>query len=200
MKTEAGPDNFAEAVCSDGRLYVIRPLEWTLDKIQEVWNRWKDFEIFSDDLPATVDGFAYFVSAGGSIWFEILNDQDEQVGLVYLNDLIPSVTSGRFVSALFHATMWDAKVGPRIDLARAFLVRAVQVFGFHRIQAEIPLRFGGAIRVMKKIGFKEEGLLRQARRYHQEWYNVLVLGLLESEIEPWAIRSSQARSTLQETT
>lgn len=193
MTTAAEPTSFVEATCSDGRVYQIRPMAWDLDAIQRVWDRWKLFEILSDDIPPTIDGFTYFVTGGGSVWFEVVNDQDEQVGLVYMNDLVPSLTSGRYVSCQFHATMWDAKAGPRLELARAFLTKAIQVFGFHRIQCEIPLRFGGAIRVMKRIGFKEEGVLRSARRYHGEWYNVLILGLLENEVEEWARFSVQAR-------
>lgn len=188
--TEAQADNFVESVCSDGRMYRIRPMSWDLDSIERVWNRWKAFEILSDDLPATIDGFAYFVTSGGALWFEVLDDQDNQVGLVYLTDLVPSFVTNRYISAQFHATMWDAKAGPRITLARAFLLKAVKVFGFHRFQCEIPLRFGGAIRVMKNIGFQQEGMLRSARRYRGQWYNVLILGLLDSEVEEWAAHSS----------
>lgn len=194
MTTAASSTSFeVEALCSDGRVYKIRPMAWDLESIERVWGRWKDFEILSDDIPATVDGFTYYVTAGGSIWFEVVDDQDQQVGLVYLNDLVPSLTSGRYISCQFHATMWDAKAGPRVELARAFLIRIIQVFGFHRIQCEIPLRFGGAIRVMKRIGFKEEGVLRSARRYRGQWYNVLILGLIENEVEEWARYSVQAK-------
>lgn len=184
-------DTFVEAICSDGKKYSIRTIGWTLDKIQEVWGRWKDFEILSDDLPATIDGFTYYITAGGAVWFEVIDESENQVGLVYINELVPSMTTGKFISCQFHATMWDAKAGPRKELARLFLHKIVRTFGLHRVSCEIPLRFGGAIRVMKKIGFVEEGVLRSARRYRNQWYNVLLLGLLEEEVEAWARPSSQ---------
>lgn len=194
MTTEVATTSFeVEARCSDGRVYKIRPMAWDLEEIEKAWKRWKNYEILSDDVPSTLDGFTIYVTGNGAIWFEVVDEQGDQVGLVYLSELIPSLTTGRYISCQFHATIWDAKIGPRIELARAFIIRIIQVFGFHRIQCEIPLRFGGAIRVMKRIGFKEEGILRSARRYHGEWYNVLLFGLIENEVEEWARSSHQAR-------
>ena len=191
MTTAAQQDSWVELVCSDGKEYAIKPMAWDLSAVERVWSTWKDFEIFSDDLPSTIDGFTYFVTASGAVWFEVVDSEGKQVGLVYLTELIPSMTSGKYISAQFHATMWDAKAAPRLELARAFLLKAFRTLGFHRMQCEIPLRFGGAIRVMKKIGFQQEGMLRGARRYRGQWYNVLVLGLLEDEVEAWAKSSLQ---------
>lgn len=177
------PLNLVECVGLDDVLYAIRPMVWTVDRLDEAWERWRKCHILSDDLPETVVAFAYFVTNNGAVWFEVIKGEtQEQVGLVYVNDFKMSLVSGRYNQALFHAVMWDAKVGVRRALGRLFLKYLFQVFGFHRLQAEIPLKFGGAIRTMKKLGFQVEGTLRASKRYNGIWYNVAVLGLLENEV------------------
>lgn len=179
-----GQTNLVQVRCTDGKEYAIRAMMWNLARIDQAWEKWKKHHILSDDLPTTVDGFTRFVVANGSMWFEAVDlESGEQVGLIYLNDMLYSITKNRFTQATMHAVMWDAKFAPRRDLGKKFLAFLFYNFKFHRIQAEIPLKFGGAIRAMKSMGFQVEGTLRKARQFGGEWYNVLVLGLLEDEID-----------------
>lgn len=183
--TEEQPEvvELVRQVGTDQHTYVIRPMIWTIDNINEAWDRYKRFGILSDDVPQNVQGFGMFVVGNGSIWFEIYDEtENRQVGLIYLNEFARSPLKKNYIQALFHAVMWDGKISVRKELGRMFLREIFARFGFHRLQAEIPLKFGGAIRALRKMGFKVEGELRQARQYKGEWFNVLVLGILESEV------------------
>jgi RimJ/RimL family protein N-acetyltransferase len=139
--------------------------------------------VFSDDIPKTPDGFLAYVGLLGSLWFEVIClPTEENVGFLYLSDMLRSFTDKRYLTASFHAIVWDAKAGKRLSVARAFIRQVFRVFRLHRLQAVIPLTRGGAIRITKKLGFKEEGTLREARRYNGVWFGVLLLSLLESEV------------------
>lgn len=179
----ASQPNIVEARGADGILYAIRSMEWDLTKIEKAWARWEPLGVIPDDFPHNVDGFYTFVTGTGALWFEVINDRtDEQVGLIFINELAFSITRNRYTQALFHAIMWDGKAGVRRELGKRFLIWLFDRFGFHRLQAEIPLKFGGAIRTLQRMGFKMEGTLREARQFDGEWYNVLVLGLLDHEV------------------
>lgn len=190
--------DFVTAIGLDGVPYSMRILEWNLERLGQAWEQWKRYPILGDDIPRTLDGFIVFATLNNSIWFETVNLlTDEQVGVAYINQMVPSLTARRYVSANFHAVQWDAKAGPRQPLARAFIAQVFRMLNLHRMVAEIPLRFGGAIRAAKKIGFVPEGRLRAARLYDGEWYDVAILSILEDEVAQWAAHSHH--SQVQET-
>lgn len=169
---------------ADGRLCAIRPFVWTVDAVAEYSEAFFRYKVLSDDIPHTVEGFMTFALTPNALWFEVWDvEARANVGFVYVTDLLPSGIEKRFVSATFHAITWDAKAGRRIELAKDFIGYLFKAFRFHRLQAAIPLRFGGAIRIVKRLGFKDEGVMRSARRFNGEWYGVLLLSILEDEVQ-----------------
>lgn len=174
-----------QATGADGREYSVRGMNWDLDKIQASWSQISKFPIFSDDMDKTPQGFLRFVLNGGAIWFDIYDLLDEQpVGLMYLTDMTEA-SNGRLIEAMWHAMVWDAKAGPRRPIFRAAIKAVFAQLGFHRLRAEIPLHFGGVIRQAKKIGFKEEGRLRESKQYNGIWFDALLLSVLEKEALEW---------------
>lgn len=171
---------------SDGHEYIVRPTQWDVDRLKATWDKYSRFNILSDDVPKTVQGFSQFVINGGALWFDIVDlTYGAEIGLMYLGDLVPSYVTGKFISATWHAIAWDSKAGPRRPVARAAIKELFRQLGFHRIQTEIPACYGGAIRTVLKIGFVEEGRYRQARRLEGVWYDVRVFSLLEDEVALW---------------
>jgi RimJ/RimL family protein N-acetyltransferase len=168
----------------DGHHYEVRPMMWSLAKVDAYWNNLDKFDIFSDDIPHTRDGFERFVLSSSAIWFEFFDD-DQVCGLMYVADLVPSLIEKRFISATWHATVWDAKVGPRMPIAREAIRAVFKILRLHRLEVIIPLKAGGAIRVAKKIGFLQEGRLRAFYQYHGEWWDCLILSILETDDDFW---------------
>lgn len=73
-------------------------------------------------------------------------------------------------------------------------VRAVLGFGFermnlHRIEAELDPRNGGSERLLQRLGFRREGLLRQRWYLYDEWCDSLLYGLLRPD---WARSTGDA--------
>lgn len=188
MVTEERTTNLVERFCGDGRTYAIRPMSWTLATLKSAHERYIAHPILNDDLPKDLDGFMYYVAGNASLWFEVIDSNtEEQVGLIQVNDMAESLTQRRYISAQIHAVTWDSKAAYRIDLFKQFIQWLFRALKLHRLQAEIPPKFGGAIRTMIKAGFTSEGRLRSARRYNNDWYDVVVLGLLETEVTNWEI-------------
>lgn len=182
------PLNFVSGVGSDGQTYVVRPVEWTLEKVDEYYEKFKPHRILSDDMPQGREGFEQFVLASGALWFELVmlgedcNCDSKCVGILYVADFVQSMTTQRFLSASFHMSLWDSKVSPRLPVLRKFVQEIFRCFNLHRLEMEIPLFAGGAIRLAKKSGFVEEGVRRFARRYNGQWWNVLHLAMLKGEV------------------
>lgn len=171
------------ATGSDGVEYKIRPFEWNLTKVEDYYRRFEKYHIFSDDIPKSPESFMAYVGLAGTIWFEAIRCSDgENVGLLYLTDLRPSWVEKRYISAFFHAITWDAKAAKRLPVARAFIKAVFALFGLHRLESAVPLKYGGAIRTLKRLGFKEEGVLREARKYDGKWFGVLMLSILDHEV------------------
>ena len=168
---------------TDGREYIVTPVSWTLKKVEECWGHITNFHIFSDDVDKSVEGFLNFVLGSGALWFEIVDaETSEAIGLMYLTDVKKSYT-GSMTEACWHSMVWDAKAGPRRPIAQDAVRAIFRTFGFHRLRAEIPMHFGGVIRQAKKLGFKEEGRLREAKQYNGIWYDALILSILAKEVE-----------------
>lgn len=175
-------DELVRAVGTEGHEYVVRPMVWDIAQVDECSSIISRFNIFSDEVPKTKDGFLAVVLGLGAAWYEIFDlTLDERVGLMYLTDVIKGADH-TLSSATWHAMLWDAKAGPRRPVLRAAVKALFDFYGFHRLQAEIPCKHGGVIRAARKIGFQPEGRLRQNRRYDGVWYDSLVLGLLEHEV------------------
>ena len=172
---------------ADGVEYVVRPFEWTLTEAEKYSETFAKFRIFVDDVAKDLNGFLASMMGSRSLWFEVAEAvTGEHVGFIYLTDLVPSGTERRMVSATFHATVWDANATSRLGVAKRFIRELFRSLRLHRLVAIVPLNKGGAIRVMKRLGFKQEGVLRQVVRYNGAWYSALLLSVLEDEVSQWA--------------
>lgn len=176
----------AEGQGKDGEYYKLIPVTWTLAKMEEVWGHMENHEILSDDVPHNLGGFSAWVLKNGAVWWEgIQESTGESMGLFYLTDIVPSMTEKRIISATWHAMVWDSNASARLPIVRLAIKNVFKIFKLHRLEAHIPVYFGGAIRVSRKIGFVPEDRARSARRIHDKWYDVLNLSILEEEVAQW---------------
>jgi RimJ/RimL family protein N-acetyltransferase len=169
----------------DGREYSVRAATWDLAKVEGCWEKIAKFGIFSDNMPKNAMGFLGLIMTTKAIWFEVYDlTINETIGLMYLTDITVGVDH-RFVEATWHAMVWDAKASARRPVFKASIRELFRQFGFHRLRTEIPLKFGGVIRQAKKLGFKEEGVLRESVLYDGVWFNSLLMSILDKEVVAW---------------
>jgi RimJ/RimL family protein N-acetyltransferase len=174
---------FVTAAGSDGEMYSVLPLVWTLEQVDVYYNKFAPHKILSDEVPKGREGFETFVLSSGALWFEIVKELDGQaVGVAYITDLIRSRIENRYLSAQFHTAFWDSKMGSRIPLFKAFVRAIFAQFKLHRLEAEIPLFAAGAIRLAKKSGFVPEGVRRSAKRYNGVWWSLMRLAITEGDL------------------
>lgn len=168
----------------------MRPVSLDTDTLKKYYAKLKRHEIaFNDHVPNTPEGFAsiflnvnedFSVSANGLVW------EVDDVGILYLTHIAPKF------SALAHFAFWDRRFRGREDLIRQMLDYCFEKFGFHRIEVRIALYANGMMSAVERIGFTKEGRLRQAVLKNNEWYDVNLYSILESEVRNGAEASHHA--------
>ncbi|MET0425899.1 MAG: GNAT family protein [Actinoplanes sp.] len=73
------------------------------------------------------------------------------------------------------------KQGYATEAVRAVLDRLFRVQGLHKVTGECDARNVGSYRLLERLGFQREGLLRQQTYLKGEWTDDLIYGLLASE-------------------
>lgn len=69
-----------------------------------------------------------------------------------------------------------------IEAARLLVAYGADVLGLRRIEAKVFAYNLLSANSLKRNGFQQEGVLRQAKFYNNEWWDILVYSLLEGEM------------------
>ena len=69
------------------------------------------------------------------------------------------------------------------ELMRAGLAKAFDEMGMHRVELWVFEANRGAVACYERVGFRHEGVIREAFKAGEEYWSFLVMGMLESE---WA--------------
>lgn len=169
---------------TDGEVYRIEPLHWTVDKVREVWDRTKDKGIFNDEMAESPENFLSYVLQSGAVWFELMQG-DQSIGLMYLTNL-EAGTRNDVVQAYWHALVWEPKKASIcVPVFRKAIMELFDSLRLQKLYAEVPIRFRATIKVATKIGFVQEGRLRECRNHRGIWFDAVLLGLLKHEVAQW---------------
>jgi [ribosomal protein S5]-alanine N-acetyltransferase len=71
--------------------------------------------------------------------------------------------------------------GYATEASRAVLRIAFGRMALHRVSAHVHTFNTASLRVLRKLGFRKEGRLREVRRVGRRWHDAWVMGLLKSE-------------------
>ena len=142
---------------------------------QGMWDLWERVKghtkMFSDETRGDPTSF----------WQNMLKDSviletDDGCGFLTLSEVKPGLR------AEAHLTFLDHKLSPRVELIRECLLWAFLSYDLYRIEVFIPALGHTLRRVLKKIGFKEEGCLRNRSWYEGQLVDTIVLSILREEV------------------
>jgi len=85
------------------------------------------------------------------------------------------------LSLFIHPEYQGKKIGSGI--IEAMISHAFKHLNLHRLEAEVIDYNPAAIRLVEKLGFVNEGRLREARYFDGKYYDILRYGLLKSEYQ-----------------
>ncbi|NUT37595.1 MAG: GNAT family N-acetyltransferase [Hamadaea sp.] len=102
------------------------------------------------------------------------------IGLVQLRDVEPEVGAAELDIYLGEKDYWGK--GYATDAMRTVCRYGFDAMRLHRIGLTVVDANEAARKVYAKVGFAEEGRLRDAFRRDGRWYDKIVMGLLEGEL------------------
>ncbi len=133
-------------------------------------------------MQVVVDGLAYhreaFRTKEGLRWSIVPNDVGGSVGTIGFGSLDEANRKGAIGGAAGRA-YWNR--GIATEAARLVVEYGFSDLGLERIEAEAMAENIGSIRVLEKVGFRREGLLRGYRIVNGERADFVVYGLLAQD-------------------
>lgn len=114
-------------------------------------------------------------------WVIVDRATGEQVGECALNDLDPGNASVGFRIALYGLTRTGRGYGSAA--ARLVLDHAFGTVGLHRVGLEVYDFNPRALRAYERVGFRREGVLRDALRWDGQWHDAVLMSVLAHELE-----------------
>lgn len=151
----------------------------TPKKIQQLWLAFKDNPvIFTDEVEGSFERFLTVLMDPETIWFELFDEISQAIkGVYFLTDIYPGY------EATGHFAYWDRIAAGRERMVHEMMRIVFDKYNLNRMTTEIPAYQTGTIRSAEELGFVKEGLKRQAARRHGSWKDVVIMGILRSELE-----------------
>ena len=77
--------------------------------------------------------------------------------------------------------------GYATEAAGAILTFGFETLGMHRVWAECVAENTGSVRVLEKLGMRQEARFREHQRFRGRWWDTLIYAILERE---WSLKPS----------
>lgn len=177
-------DSFAQTdrslVLREGR-FSVRHMSMTWPKLHLIWEQLQQFRtLFSDLTKGDLDNFLRYVGQETTLWLEIWEEKrpktaPELIGLFMCENL------HRIVDIDAHILFFDRDVAGRTAVCRAIARWLFATLPIQRITVQPSQLAYAAIRLVRNMGFKQEGKKRQALLLGGKWVDVYIFGLTRQE-------------------
>jgi len=156
--------------------WTVHEMILTPDKLQWYWEEFQKYpSLFSDLTKGQVDLFVNAMTAQGTFWMEVY-DATKLVGLLYLTDL------SMITDCTCHIMFFDRRLMEKVPLCRHVVRWCFSKFHLHRMSAVVPDIYHATVRLTRGVGFKQEGIKRDAALVGGKWINEIQFGLLAAEM------------------
>lgn len=149
----------------------------TLEKAKWLWEEMSRYRTLWDDFTrGDFDSWYTGLVSRDSYWVEVWNGSD-LVGIVKWTGL------NEIVDAQLHGMFFDRDLASKTEVCQRMAVWFfIQFPECHRMTATIPCIFHSTVRLLKRMGFKEEGRKRESLLMNGNWIDQMIFGLLASEV------------------
>lgn len=157
--------------------YEVREVVFTESMAKWLWiemNRYRT--LWNDFTRGDFDSWFNSITSNDSFWLEVRKD-GELVGVVYWNHM------AQIIDVQVHCMFFDRNLIDKTELCKTiaqwFFLRFPEVT---RMTATIPAIYHTTSRLLKRLGFKEEGRKRKSLLMGGKSVDEMIFGLLASEI------------------
>lgn len=170
-------DNFL--VLRHGK-FTVKHMSMTWPKLRLMWEQLQQFRtLFSDLTKGDLDNFLRYVGQETTLWLEIWEEKQaknpELIGLFMCENL------HHIVDIDAHVLFFDRDVSGRTSVCKAIASWLFATLPIQRITVQPSQLAYAAIRLVRNMGFKQEGKKRQALLLGGKWVDVYIFGLTRQE-------------------
>lgn len=177
-----------DVVAEDG-VWRLREMVLTWEKIGILWETMKRHNTLFSDI--TRDDSANFVEAlttPNTLWMEVWKGDEEIVGVLWVTDLYVTI------DANVHCVYFDRAPAEKDGITWEAVKWFFRNFPAQRLTAPVPALYHATIRMLKRIGFTEEGRKRNAILISGKWSDQLLFGITRPEVEDQCLDSRVRRN------
>lgn len=134
--------------------------------------------LFSDYTRGDPEAFMDLFLNPRSVWLEIVRKTDGKIiGCAYMTDVILNYDADA------HFTVWDGIGSGREAVFLELIDWAINRYKLRRISCEVPVYQTGTLRMVRRLGFVEEGTRREAVLHKDgKWMDATMFGILSREV------------------
>jgi hypothetical protein len=156
------------------------------EKLMKIWNHFNTIPGILDDYgKERFDIFQMAFYSQDSVWIE----RTDGNGLLYATSIIPHL------SANVHFVYWDRHLAGREQFTIDCLRWVMHVGDLKKVNAWIPHFCSVAHKFARKLGFKQEGYIRNWSYSQGKLYDILCFGMTKEEVFDGIISESNTANT-----
>jgi RimJ/RimL family protein N-acetyltransferase len=156
--------------------WIARDLELTPDKIEWIWQEFQMCKTLLNDFNRRKEVLVAGLINESVYWIEVINVTGNTVGLI-------SLELNRFIDGSLNFYFFDRQIANKVDICALVLDHLFRTFpGLHRITVMIPDIYHATIRLLRRLRFSREGMVRESQLIGGRWVNEVVYGILASEV------------------
>lgn len=157
--------------------YDVYEMRLTLEKAKWLWDEMNKYRtLWNDFTRGDFDSWYNILVAKDSFWLEVWKDE-QIVGVVYWTDI------SQIVDVQVHAMFFDRDLAGKVEICQRiawwFFLKFPEC---HRMTATIPSIYHATVRLLKRMGFTEEGRKRESLLMYGNRVDQMIFGLLASEV------------------
>lgn len=154
----------------------VREMELGWPKVVGLWYKVKEHKtLFSDLTRNDFNGFVRYLTQAQSIWLEVYQD-GELVAIICFTGM------HAVVDAELHMVAFDRQPAEKLPIIKEIIRYMFKNFPINRITAQPLVIFYATIRLLKKVGFTEEGRKRQVMCINDKWFDSVIYGITREEV------------------
>lgn len=167
--------NLTAPILVEGR-WEVREMVLDWEKVEQLWNELQPYKtLFSDLTRGDFENFVKVLTNPNTLWFEVW--EEKIIGLVWLADI------EQVVDATAHMVFFDRQPMEKVPVCRALIRWVFARYPLHRVSVTPPELYHATHRLVERIGFKREGVKREAVLIGGKWNDMRLYGLTRSDVE-----------------
>jgi hypothetical protein len=154
----------------------FRPLVLSRGKLEALWDKMRQYpQVFDDVIPRTFEVFKEGMMAPTNQFYEIMQGE-ETIGLAAATQVRPRL------DANMHVVMFDRRLRGREEVLKAAMRDFAKRAQLIRMTVSLPEDNRTAIKLVSRLGFKLEGVMRKAHLRDGIYRDYHIFGILREEL------------------